>query len=141
MILAFKKNVGITLMELLVVVAIMMVGLTLVGPFSLGIVDKTRAQVEWMQFGSVIKSLSAHAFLGARPVTVILDQSNLRAYRAGELITEKEYTYLAFSETAPILIDRNGLISTYEVMLEVNGQRRNLVLQNPRDLRAGLSDD
>lgn len=141
MILAFKKNLGITLMELLVVVAIMMIGLTLVGPFSLGVVDKTRAQVETMQFGNVIKSLAARAFLGARPVTVILDQSNLRAYGGGELIAEKDYNYLAFSDIAPILIDRNGLISTYEVVLEVNGQRRTLVLQNPRDLRAGFGDD
>lgn len=93
----YRHARGITLIELLIVISIMMTVLSLVTPLTARIIDKTKAQSEYLQLCNRIKSISSEAFALSTPIRVTFSAKQVDVVRedTSETITFK---YLSFDK-------------------------------------------
>ncbi|MDA9371660.1 type II secretion system GspH family protein [Porticoccaceae bacterium] len=111
---------GMTLIELLIVLSIMMTALSLVGGLALETLDKTRAQTEVISVYSLIKKASIRAFSSGSGVMLAFDNQNLNVFVEKELQTGKTFKYLDFPRQV-ILFNRNGLPNILQITVAVDG--------------------
>lgn len=88
---------GFTLVELLIVMSIMGLILSLVGPLALRVVDKAQAQSEFISFKNSLKKISYIAFASATEHSVVVDMQKISILKADETIQQSQFKYLQFS--------------------------------------------
>jgi prepilin-type N-terminal cleavage/methylation domain-containing protein len=89
---------GFTLVELLIVMAIMSLILSIVGPLTVKMVDKAQAQSELITLKNAIHKLSYKAFASATPYTLTLNSKILRLESERSNPSIHRFEYLSFSD-------------------------------------------
>lgn len=118
---------GVTLIELLIVITIMMTTLGLVAPLALNSIEKAQAQSEYLGFAAWLKRASNLGFANGQGITIYLDKNTLTAnLPSGEKI-EQKYEYLSF-ETLEFRFSRNGMPTIEIIQLTSRHQTKSLNL-------------
>jgi prepilin-type N-terminal cleavage/methylation domain-containing protein len=89
-------TLGFTLVELLIVMSIMGLILSLVGPLALNMIDKAQAQSEFISFKNNLKKISYISFASATEHSVTLDVQTISILKADESIQQSQFKYLQF---------------------------------------------
>jgi prepilin-type N-terminal cleavage/methylation domain-containing protein len=124
-------NRGFTLVELLIVMAIMSLILSIVGPLTVKIVDKAQAQSELITLKNAIHKLSYKAFASATPYTLTLSSKTLKLESQRSNLSTHRFEYLSFAEQVitfnsrgypspetvnVFLLDRNETINLFKLI-------------------------
>lgn len=109
---------GVTLVELLVVITIMMMMLSLVAPLTVDVVKKSEAQSEYLTFCRAIKKSAFQAFAGGQALTFSLEEHSARVTRQDGSEQVKQYEYLHFKPQS-FVINQNGFPTTQSIELDV----------------------
>jgi prepilin-type N-terminal cleavage/methylation domain-containing protein len=113
-----KAKLGFTLLELLVVMAIMGLSLTLVGPLVFDQVDKTKANAELKQLEVLLHATASSAYLSGQTVQMNFDGKVLQRATGKKTVTT-EFNYLFF-KPVQFEINSNGQIPELQLHLTAN---------------------
>ena len=104
---------GFTLVEILIVIAILGLLVGLVGPITVERMRKAQAQVEWIEVERGLRDLGFRAFAEGREVELRADGMELRWRVAGEPEQARALKYWFFGPPQRVRIDANGMELTY----------------------------
>jgi type II secretory pathway pseudopilin PulG len=91
------KHQGITLIELMIVISLMMVVVALVGPLTFKMVDKAKAQSEFIELENTLKRISFQSFASATPYQVQFEQQRVVVLKNHQKISQSHFDYLVFT--------------------------------------------
>ena len=123
-----KRAAGVTLLELLVVITIMMSLLGLVGGTAIKSVERARAQAELISVYSLIKKTSVRAFASGSGASLRFLESGIDIYLGEALHARKTFEHLQF-EAQQLYFNRNGMPSSLQLEVTMRGFERSLELQ------------
>ncbi|GAA0353885.1 hypothetical protein GCM10009092_17790 [Bowmanella denitrificans] len=116
-----KRLSGFTLLELIVVLSIVGLLMSLVGPALFTTLDKVRVQSEVRKLEGVIFKLSNQAFLYGREIDVVLEGQHCQFFFQGE---EKKQSLLQFEHIhfprQTFSVNSHGFLSVSEVNYSVD---------------------
>jgi prepilin-type N-terminal cleavage/methylation domain-containing protein len=123
-----RRALGFTLVELLVVLAILGLVVALVGPLTADRLDKARAQEEWLVLERTVSGLSFRAFAEGRPVELQAEGGRLtwRVVGADERVLPLKHLF--FDPAQTVWINANGIASPAQLTLQRDGRERRLEL-------------
>ena len=93
-----NPNSGFTLIELIVVISIMAIALSLVGPLTIDFIAKAQAQSEFVSLKNSLKKISFKAFSTAAEHELVFNDNVLSVFSQEQLIESKTFEHLNFSE-------------------------------------------
>ena len=131
------KSKGFTLIEMLIVTAIMSSLLLLAGALGVESVDKARAQVELISTYNLIKQSGARAFTSGKPVTLDFSGSELNVFVGQNIWKKKSYKYVDF-EAQTMRFSENGMLYDGNLTLSLRGVEKTLDLSALADRSNGL---
>jgi prepilin-type N-terminal cleavage/methylation domain-containing protein len=111
-------NSGFTLIELIVVMSIMSIVLSMVGPLTLRMLDRAQAQSELISFKNSVKKVSYIAFASGTEYSFELKQHQLIVYRADDELQQTEFDHLNF-EPQIITFNSRGYPSPEELSIKL----------------------
>ena len=119
---------GFTLVELLVVLAILGLVVALVGPLTADRLDKARAQEEWLVLERTVSGLAFRAFAEGRAVELQAEGGRLtwRVAGADERALSLEAPVLR--SRAAVRINANGIAVPAQLTVRRDGRERRLEL-------------
>jgi prepilin-type N-terminal cleavage/methylation domain-containing protein len=126
---------GFTLVELLVVLAILGFVVALVGPLTADRLDKARAQEEWIVLDRTVRGLAFRAFADGREVEIRAEGAELRWKTAGLDERSLSLQHLFFDAPQVVRINANGVAEPASLALHQAGRARVL------ELNGWLGDD
>ena len=126
---------GFTLVELLVVLAILGLVVALVGPLTADRLDKARAQEEWLVLERTVSGLAFRAFAEGRPVELQAEGSRLTWRVAGADERALPLKHLFFDSAQTVQINANGIASPAQLTVLRDGRERRLELNRWLDDR------
>tara|TARA_B110000902_G_C14208511_1_gene550480 strand:+ start:23 stop:463 length:441 start_codon:yes stop_codon:yes gene_type:complete len=133
-----QEFAGYTLIELMVVIAIMMTMLGLVGGGVIDGVARSQAQTEVVSVYSLIKKSGARAFSNGQTMVLSLnDNRAVLSTKSNLVLADITFEYLHF-DNQKIIFRRNGLPHRFDLYLSVRGKPRELDL-GPLFKRVSLS--
>jgi prepilin-type N-terminal cleavage/methylation domain-containing protein len=98
--LVFNKsktsNRGFTLIELIIVMSIMTIILSIVGPLSLNMIDKSQAQSEYIQLQNELKKVSYLAFATASRHELTFEKKTVTLTKGRSNKQKFDFEYLTF---------------------------------------------
>ncbi|HSQ69305.1 MAG TPA: prepilin-type N-terminal cleavage/methylation domain-containing protein [Steroidobacteraceae bacterium] len=118
---------GFTLVELLVVLAILGLLLGLVGPLAVDRIDKARAQEEWLMLERTVTGLAFRAFAEGKPVSLHGEGGEL-SWNIGDEQRVLPFERLFFEPAQQLSINSNGIASPASLALRQGGRERRLEL-------------
>ncbi len=118
---------GFTLVELLVVLAILGLLLGLVGPLAVDRIDKARAQEEWLVLERTVTGLAFRAFAEGKPVSLRGEGAELR-WSIGVEQRVVPFERLFFEPAQQLSINRNGIARPASLALRQGDRERLLEL-------------
>lgn len=135
------KNKGVTLIELLIVITIMMTMISLVAPLAISTIDKAEAQNEFLSFCNVLRRTSVKAFANGSGIELELKDNKLTAYQTStynfnldsegleqnKVLYERSYKFLTFQPNH-IFFNKNGIASLALIKLNQQSRKRELDL-------------
>jgi prepilin-type N-terminal cleavage/methylation domain-containing protein len=125
---------GFTLVELLVVLAILGFVIALVGPLTVDRIDKARAQEEWLVLDRTVRGLAFRAFADGKDVE-LRGEGTLLTWKLGDAEARSlNLAHLFFDSPQVVLINPNGVAQPGSLNLRQAGRERSL------DLNAWLED-
>jgi prepilin-type N-terminal cleavage/methylation domain-containing protein len=125
---------GFTLVELLVVLAILGFVIALVGPLTVDRIDKARAQEEWLVLDRTVRGLAFRAFADGRDVE-LRGEGTQFTWKLGDAEARSlDLTHLFFDSPQVVRINPNGVAEPRSLTLRQAGRERSL------DLNAWLED-
>ena len=119
---------GFTLVEMLIVIAIVGVLVSLVAPMGVRQVDKARAQEEWLIVERTIASLAFRAFAEGRAVDLEARGKELVWQIGNDPPRRLALAHLFFDPNQHVMIDANGLADHDAIEVLQASRRRELVL-------------
>jgi prepilin-type N-terminal cleavage/methylation domain-containing protein len=119
---------GFTLVELLVVLAILGFIIALVGPLTADRLDKARAQEEWLVLDRTVHALAFRAFAEGRAVELHAEGAELRWTVAGRDERSLSLRHLFFDSPQVVRINTNGIAEPASFALHQRGRARTLQL-------------
>jgi len=117
---AFRNVSGVTLVELLIVVSIMMTLLGLVGGSTLAMMERAKAQSEVITIYSLVKKASSGAFSYRRFVQFKFDGRQLHILIDDKKPVTEHFEFLDFEEQN-LLFNSNGIPSRTQIKIRVRG--------------------
>jgi prepilin-type N-terminal cleavage/methylation domain-containing protein len=125
---------GFTLVELLVVLAILGFVIALVGPLTVDRIDKARAQEEWLVLDRTVRGLAFRAFADGKDVE-LRGEGTLLTWKLGNAEARSlNLAHLFFDSPQVVRINPNGVADPASLTLRQAGRERSL------DLNAWLED-
>ena len=123
-----RVSKGFTLVELLVVLAILGFVVALVGPLTADRLDKARAQEEWLVLERTVSGLAFRAFAEGRPVELQAEGGRLtwRVAGADERVLSLERLFFEPAQT--VTINANGIAAPARLTVRRAGLERSLEL-------------
>ncbi|MCV2883294.1 prepilin-type N-terminal cleavage/methylation domain-containing protein [Aestuariibacter sp. AA17] len=119
-------STGFSLIELLVVMSIVTLLMSLVGPLVLNQVEKTRVRVEVLELNSWLAGLPKQAIMLGSPLSLSFNGKQVAVKTGTQILSEKSFSYLFF-KPADITYSRKGL--TPNVSLDYQVGNKNYSLQ------------
>jgi len=119
---------GFTLVELLVVLAILGFIIALVGPLTVDRLDKARAQEEWLILDRTVRGLAFRAFAEGRAVELHGEGAALRWKVEGGEERSLALRQLFFDSPQVVSISPNGVADPASLALHQRGRARKLEL-------------
>jgi type II secretory pathway pseudopilin PulG len=123
-----KRVSGMTLVELLIVFAIVGLLVSLVAPSSTKILDKARAQEEWLVVDRKVSSLAFKAYVEAKSITIQVEGGKLVWLIDGRPDGVLTLKHLRFPKSQSVLINQNGLADHDEIVISQGDRERPLRL-------------
>ena len=117
-----------TLVELLVVLAILGMLVALVGPLTADRLDKARAQEEWLVLERTVSGLAFRAFAEGRPVELHAEGGRLAWSEAGGEERVLSLEHLFFEPAQVVRINGNGIAAPAQLTVRRAGRERSLEL-------------
>jgi len=119
-----SRQRGMTLVELLIIFAIVGLLVSLVSPSSAKLLDKAKAQEEWLVLDRTIDSLAFNAYAGAKVVTIKADGKVLEWTIGGKPAGALTLSYLNFPAPQVVTINPNGVASPDKmIVVQVDRER------------------
>lgn len=112
-----KSTRGMTLVELLIVFTIMGLLVSLVAPSSTKLLDKARAQEEWLVLDRTIDSLAFRAFADGKYVELAAEDQTLQWKIDGKPAGALALGYLRFEKDQIVVISPNGFADLDEIVV------------------------
>jgi prepilin-type N-terminal cleavage/methylation domain-containing protein len=91
-----KKNLGFTLVELMIVMAIVALLLTLVGPLAINNLEKAQAKQEMLSVKNWLRKLSYQSFLTGKKIKLKVEGKQMELELANENASYKNLDVLSF---------------------------------------------
>jgi len=123
-----KNSEGLTLIELMVVISIMMAMLAIVGGSTIASVDRAKAQVELISIYNLIRMASVRAFASGAGMKVHFSDNKTLAVIEGANPVEKRYEHLQFPEQV-LSFNRNGYPDTEVIEVIVRSMKREIEVE------------
>lgn len=123
-----RRSAGFTLVELLVLLAVLGLLVALVGPLTADRLDKTRAQEEWLILERTVTGLAFRAFAEGREVELHAEGTRLTWMLGGDEQRVLDLERIFFDPSQTIRISTNGLALPGELRLSLAGRPRSLQL-------------
>ena len=121
---------GFTLVELLVVLAILGFVIALVGPLTVDRIDKARAQEEWLVLDRTVRGLAFRAFADGRDVE-LRGEGTRFTWKLGDAEARSlDLAHLFFDSPQVVLINPNGVAEPGSLTLRQAGRERSLNLNS-----------
>ena len=118
-----KKASGVTLIELLIVLVIMMTLVTVIGSLGLKTLTKAKAQTEFISVCNLIKRASISAFARGGNVKVIFSGTRSTVFLDDKLSNQNIFSHLYF-EPQTLLFNRNGVANSPQMTVNIAGVQR-----------------
>jgi prepilin-type N-terminal cleavage/methylation domain-containing protein len=119
---------GFTLVELLVVVAIVAILSTLVAPAAYRQVERARGQAEWASIKRELESVSKAAFFRSDRVKIEFDGATVRfSYSTGDR-REHKLRHVFFESGQTVWVNTNGVATPNNVNGWVSGAPRRITM-------------
>jgi hypothetical protein len=126
---------GVTLVELLIVFSIVGLLVSLVAPSSVNLMDKARAQEEWLVLDRTIDALSFKAYSEARNIELTAKERTLEWVVEGKPAGVLTLSHLRFDKEQLVKINPNGLADVPEISVLQADRRRSVRLNRWLDGR------
>lgn len=123
-----NRDVGATLLELLVVMTIMLTMLGLVSGATIRSLERAEAQTEVISVYSLIKRSSIRAFSSGNAVFLKFLGSDVDIYLGGKQRSQLTFEHLQFEDQS-IAFNRNGMADQLDIQLNVGGVAKTLDLR------------
>lgn len=117
-----RRAGGMTLIELLIVFTIIGLLVSLVAPSSTKIMDKARAQEEWLVLDRTVDSLAFKAYADARFIQIDAQESTLQWTISGKAAGVLSLSHLRFDKPQQVVISPNGLANADRISV-LQGER------------------
>ena len=131
-----QRQQAFTLIELMVVMAIMTVMFSLIGPLAQNQVDKVRASEEWYSFSNKVSQLAAEAYFNGKEIDLIVDGQQLTLSREGQPDVVFQYGYISFPRQH-VRFNTNGYPDQLSMTAQVRQRQQQLALVNADVLITG----
>jgi prepilin-type N-terminal cleavage/methylation domain-containing protein len=131
----YRSGKGFTMMELMVVMAIMGGLMALVGPALMNSYQKMQVQSETRKLRQSLSKVSYKAFLAGKPITIELTASTLKYFYTSEPQKKhsQQYQHIYF-ETQTLAINANGFIDNTHVEYTADEKLQRLSLEELNNL-------
>lgn len=116
-------NRGMSLLELLIVMALMGLVLSLIGPLGMRQVERGEAVYESMQLQQLLNQVQQQAYVQATPVVLELDGKVMRRLEHAELIADYQFKHIFFPPQQ-IQINSHGIAQQRQLDALVRGNAR-----------------
>ena len=123
-----KRARGMTLVELLIVFAIVGLLVSLVAPASSNLMDKARAQEEWLVLDRTVDSLAFKAYAEAQYIEVAAEERSLQWTVGGQPGGALTLAHLRFDRPQKVRINPNGLAEPELITVRQGDRARDLRL-------------
>lgn len=123
-----KRNRGMTLVELLIVFTIVGLLVSLVAPSSANLMDKARAQEEWLVLDRTVDSIAFKAYAEAQYIELSANERTLQWTVGGKPGGALTLAHLRFDRPQKVLINPNGLADVAVVSVLQADRKRELRL-------------
>ena len=117
------KIQGVTLIELLIVITIMMGVLGLVGGSTLSAVDRAKAQAEFISVHSLIKKTAVRSFSTGVGLSLHFKSGEVSVFNGSELYSQRNFEHLEFEDQS-LSFNRNGFPDGFRISVNVRGVER-----------------
>ncbi|WP_022945999.1 type II secretion system protein [Pseudoalteromonas ruthenica] len=108
---------GFTLIELIVVMAIVSLLVGLVGPFTIGSVERANAQAEALTLQNYFKRLSYLAYASQSPKQIELKTNTLKVLNVQtNEVKSRQFEYISF-ETGTLMLNKYGFFTPSTVSI------------------------
>jgi type II secretion system protein H len=121
------QQVGVTLIELLIVLVIVGLLASLVSPVMYRQIEKGQAETEFMTLRSQLRTISATAFARGRPAELQLQDRRLSWVVEGLSSRAIEFKYLEFP-SQKIIVSKNGLADRESLSVKMPQATRDVPL-------------
>jgi len=125
-----RRTHGFTLVELLVVLAILGMVVALVGPLTADRLDKARAQEDWLVLERTVTGLAFRAFAEGRPVELHAEGARLAWQVSGAEARALPLPHLFFDPAQTVRINANGIAAPAAITVRQAGRERQLQLND-----------
>jgi prepilin-type N-terminal cleavage/methylation domain-containing protein len=123
-----KRHRGMTLVELLIVFTIVGLLVSLVAPSSTKLLDKARAQEEWLVLDRTVDSLAFKAYAEAQYIELSANERTLQWTVGGKPGGALALAHLRFDKPQQVYINPNGLANVGEMSVMQADRQRTLRL-------------
>lgn len=131
-----QSQQAFTLIELMVVMAIMTVIFSLIGPLAQNQVDKVRASEEWYRLSNKTSQWAADAYFHGREIDLLVDGKRLIVRSSGLPDEIIEFVYISFPRQQ-VRFNTHGYPDQLILTAQLRQQPRQLDLLNPDVLITG----
>lgn len=119
---------GLSLVELLIVMALMGLVLSLVGPLGMKQIERSEAVYESMQLQQLLHQAVQQAYVQATPVELQLDGKQLLGSSGQRVLLDQSFSHIFFPRQQ-VQINRNGFASQPQISALVRGQARTFAFE------------
>lgn len=114
-------NSGFTLVELMIVMAIVGLLVSLVGPLTIDALSRAHARSELLTIKSWFKFQSQKAFVSGTQMDFIFKQSSIHQLVNTQVILVKKFDYVSF-QPQNITYNRQGILDKNTLLVTFNGE-------------------
>lgn len=133
--LTMSRHSGMTLVELLIVIAIIGMLGSLMAPAATKALDRARAQEEFIVLDRTVRALVLRAFMDGRGVTLEGRGASLTWTVGTEPPTEMRLTHLFFDPAQRVAVNSSGYADVNVLSVSHAGRRREIELNDWVDER------